>query len=144
VIDPTGVWMRREGPTFLTGRSPDPGEDDPDEPPLEVDEAMFIDIVWPAIAARVPAFEELRLTASWAGYYEMNLWDHNGLVGAHPAAPNAIFATGFSGHGMQHSPAVGRGVSELIGAGGFETLDLSPLATARLAEGRRLLERNVV
>lgn len=144
VIDPTGIWFRREGAVFLTGRSPGPGEDDPDEPPLEVDEAMFTELIWPVIAGRVPAFEALRLTSSWAGYYEMNLWDHNGLVGPHPELPNAIFATGFSGHGMQHSPAVGRGVSELIAAGGFETLDLSPLATARLAEGRRVVERNVV
>ncbi len=144
VIDPSGVWFRREGQCFLTGRSPGPGEDDPDEPPLEVDEAMFNDIIWPVIAARVPAFEAVRLQSSWAGYYEMNLFDHNGIIGPHPSCPNVIHATGFSGHGMQHSPAVGRGVAELIAGGGYETLDLSPLAFTRLVEQRPLLERNVV
>ena len=144
VIDPTGIWFRREGSTFLTGRSPWPGEDDPDEPPLEVDEAVFTETIWPVLAERVPAFESVRLASSWAGYYEMNLFDHNGVVGPHPAAPNAVFAAGFSGHGIQHSPAVGRGVAELVAAGAFETLDLSPLAFTRLVEGWPLRERNVV
>jgi glycine/D-amino acid oxidase-like deaminating enzyme len=144
VIDPTGIWFRREGRFFLTGRSPGPGEADPDEPPLEVEEAMFSDIIWPVLAARVPAFEALRVVSSWAGYYELNLFDHNGVVGAHPGLPNLIHAAGFSGHGMQHSPAVGRGVAELIATGGFETLDLSPLGYARLLEGRPIVERNVV
>jgi len=144
VIDPSGVWFRREGRHFLAGRSPVGGEPDPDEPPLEVEHAMFEDIVWPAIAARAPAFEVLKLVSSWAGYYEMNLFDHNGVVGPHPAAPNVIHAAGFSGHGMQHSPAVGRGVAELVAKGGYGTLDLSPLAFTRLLENRPLLERSVV
>ena len=144
VVDPTGIWFRREGAHFLTGRCPGEGEADPDEPPLEVDEAMFYDIIWPVLAARVPAFEAVRIASSWAGYYELNLFDHNGIVGPHPAAPNVVHVTGFSGHGMQHAPAVGRGVAELIVDGGFRTLDLSPLAFTRLIERRPLLERNVV
>lgn len=144
VIDHTGIWFRREGQNFLTGRSPGPGEADPDEPPLIVDEAMFYDIIWPVIAARVPAFEAMRLVSSWAGYYEVNLFDHNGVIGPHPACPNLIHAAGFSGHGIQHSPAVGRGVAELIAAGRFETLDMSPLSFRRLIENQKLLERNVV
>ena len=144
VIDPSGVWFRREGRHFLAGRSPVGGEPDPDEPPLEVEHAMFEDIVWPAIAARVPAFEVLKVVSAWAGYYEMNLFDHNGVVGPHPAAANVIHAAGFSGHGMQHSPAVGRGVAELVADGGYRTLDLSPLAFTRLLENRPLLERSVV
>jgi FAD-dependent oxidoreductase domain-containing protein 1 len=143
-IDPSGIWFRREGAHFLTGRSPGAGEADPDQPPLEVDEAMFTDIIWPVIAARVPAFESLRLMSSWAGYYEMNLFDHNGVVGPHPACANLIHATGFSGHGMQHAPAVGRGVAELIAAGRYQTLDLSPLGFARLIAGQPIREQNVV
>ena len=144
VIDSTGIWFRREGALFVTGRCPGHGEDDPDEPPLEVDEAMFGDIIWPALAARVPAFEAVRLRSSWAGYYEMNLFDSNAVIGPHPSCPNLIHATGFSGHGMQHAPAAGRGVAELIATGEYETLDLSPLAFTRLLEHRPMLERNVV
>jgi glycine/D-amino acid oxidase-like deaminating enzyme len=144
LIDPTGIWLRPEGAGFICGRSPDEGEDDPDDAALDVDETMFHERIWPVLAERVPVLERLRITGSWAGYYELNLFDHNGVVGPHPSAPNVIFATGFSGHGMQHSPAVGRGVAELIADGGYATLDLSPLAFTRLVAGRRLVERNIV
>ena len=144
VIDPTGNWFRQEGELFLCGRSPGEGEPDPDEPKLEVTEDMFNDYVWPALAARVPAFEAVKISSSWAGYYELNLFDHNGIVGQHPAVPNVVFAAGFSGHGMQHSPATGRGVSELVADGGFTTLDLSPLGWQRLIENRPMWEKNVV
>lgn len=144
VIDPTGIWFRQEGAYFLTGRSPGEGEPDPDEPPLTVEEAMFNDQVWPVLAARVPAFERIKVTSSWAGYYDLNLFDHNGVVGRHPAVPNVVFAAGFSGHGMQHAPAAGRGAAELVADGGFATLDLSPLGWQRLIDGQPLWERNVV
>jgi FAD-dependent oxidoreductase domain-containing protein 1 len=144
VIDPSGVCMRPEGAYYLCCRSPGENEEDPDEPPLEVEEAMFYDLIWPTLAARIPALEELKLVSAWAGYYEMNLFDHNGIVGPHSAVPNLIFATGFSGHGIQHSPATGRGVAELIAEGGYTSLDLSPLGCERLMAGRKLIERAVL
>ena len=144
LIDNSGNFMRPEGPGYICGRSPDDGEPDPDEPPLEMEDAMFQDYVWPALANRVPAVENLRLTGGWAGYYELNLYDFNGFIGPHPATPDVIFATGFSGHGMQHSPATGRGVAELIAHGEFRTLDLSPIATSRLPEGRKVVELGIV
>lgn len=144
VIDPTGIWFRQEGEFFLCGRSPGEGEPDPDEPPLEVTEDMFFDYVWPVLAERVPAFAAVRISSSWAGYYELNLLDHNGIVGRHPAVPNVVFAAGFSGHGMQHSPATGRGVSELIADGEYTTLDLSPLGWARVIANAPMWEKNVV
>jgi len=144
VIDPTGIWFRPEGQVFLCGRSPGDGEPDPDEPPLDVTEDMFHDYVWPVLAERVPAFEAVKIASSWAGYYELNLFDHNGIVGRHPAVPNVVFAAGFSGHGMQHSPATGRGVAELVADGAFTTLDLSPLGWQRLIDGTPTWEKNVV
>ncbi len=144
VIDPTGNWFRQEGQTFICGRSPDEGEEDPDEPPLVVTEDMFNDIVWPTLAERVPAFESIKLTGSWAGYYELNLFDHNGIVGRHPAVENVVFGAGFSGHGMQHSPASGRGVAELVAYGAYKTLDLSPLGWQRLIDNTPMWEKNVV
>ena len=144
VIDASGIWFRPEGRLFLTGRCPTGHEPDPDEPPLEVDHAMFDDIIWPALAARIPAFGAIRVRSAWAGYYEMNLFDHNGVVGRHDPDANVIHAAGFSGHGMQHSPAIGRGVAELVASGGFETINLSPLSPMRIAQNRKLWERNVV
>ena len=144
LIDQTGIWIRPEGTRFLCGRSPGEEENDPDEPPLEVDDTMFHERIWPVMAARIPATEKLRITHSWAGYYELNIFDYNGVIGPHPAVSNLIFATGFSGHGIQHSPATGRGVAELITDGGFTTLDLSPLAFTRIVEGRKLIEQGIV
>ncbi len=144
VIDPSGVYFRPEGAgQFICGTSPDPG-DDPDDLPLEVDHAVFESAIWPCLAARVPAFEALRQTSAWAGYYEYNTFDCNGIVGYHPQVRNLIFANGFSGHGLQQSPGVGRGVAELIVHGAYRTLDLEPLAFERIAANRPLLERNVV
>lgn len=144
VIDPSGVYFRPEGTGFICGVSP-PEEDDPDDLPLdEVPHALFESTLWPVLAARVPAFEALRQTRAWTGYYEMNTFDANGIVGPHPALANLLFANGFSGHGIQQSPAVGRGLAEWIVHGGYRTLDLSPLGYGRIPAGRPLLERNVV
>jgi glycine/D-amino acid oxidase-like deaminating enzyme len=144
VIDPTGLWFRPEGERrFICGISP-PAHDDPDGPPLEVDHALFDDTLWPTLAARVPAFEALRVTGAWAGYYEYNTFDQNGIVGPHPRWRNFVLANGFSGHGLQQSPAVGRGVAELLVHGAYRTLDLSPLAFDRIAAGRPLVEANVI
>lgn len=142
VIDPSGVWFRPEGRGFICGVSPP--YDDPDDLALEVDHELFDTVIWPAIAARVPAFEALRVTSSWAGYYEYNTFDQNGIVGAHPGVRNLIFANGFSGHGIQQSPAVGRGVAELIAHGAYRTLDLAPLGYERILAERRLRELNVI
>jgi FAD-dependent oxidoreductase domain-containing protein 1 len=143
VIDRSGVYFRPEGERFIAGVSPPP-ERDPSNPDFAVDAALFDDIIWPALAHRVPAFAQLKLTSSWAGHYDFNEFDQNGLIGPHPAFDNFVCACGFSGHGMQQAPAVGRGVAELIAHGAYRSLDLSPLGLTRLFENRPLRELNVV
>jgi len=143
VIDTTGVYFRPEGDGFIAGFSP-PEENDPDDLPLEPDRAAFDEVVWPALAQRVPAFDRIRLRSSWAGYYEYNVFDHNGIVGKHPDIENVYFANGFSGHGLQHSPAIGRGVAELIVHGRYRTLDLSPLSFERVLRNQPIVELNVI
>lgn len=142
-IDPTGTWFRPEGRFYICGTSPVEGND-PADAPLEVQHQEWDDIVWPALAARVPAFEAARVVNSWAGYYEYNTFDQNGIVGRHPEIESLIFATGFSGHGIQQSPAVGRAVAELIVHGSYRTLDLSPFGYERISAGRPIRELNVV
>ena len=141
VIDPSGVWWRPEGDRFIAGWSP---PDDAEDTGLDVDHALFDGVIWPALAARVPAFERVRQAGAWAGHYEFNTFDHNALLGPHPGVPNLYFANGFSGHGMQQAPGVGRGVAELILHGAYRTLDLSALSVTRVGAGRPLLERNVI
>ena len=148
MIDTSGVWCRPEGrpgpegQLFICG-GPVPG-DDPDSADFEVDWSLFEEHYWPALAARAPAFEAIRPGRAWAGHYDMNLFDHNALVGRAPGLENLFLAIGFSGHGLQQSPAVGRGLAELIVHGRYLTLDLADLSPARVAENRPLLERNVI
>ena len=135
VIDTSGAWFRPEGGAFI-GSIPPPATDDQADLPLEVDRRMWDDTLWPALATRVPAFDRVRTTGAWAGYYEFNTFDHNAILGPHPVLGNLLFANGFSGHGIQQAPAVGRAIAELIAHGRYVTLDLSVFAYDRIAEGR--------
>jgi FAD-dependent oxidoreductase domain-containing protein 1 len=147
LIDPGGVWLRPEGRYFLAGAPPRriDGVSDPDDAPLDaIDHGLFDEVVWPALAARIPAFEALRVRSAWAGYYEMNIFDRNALVGILPGWVNAHVACGFSGHGMQHAPAIGRGVASFIAAGRWGAIDLAPLSPARLRRNAPLVESNVI
>lgn len=143
VIDPTGAYFRPEGEGYLCGIAPSPEQDTACHD-FEVQHSLFEEVLWPILAARVPGFEALRLQRSWAGHYDMNLLDHNAIVGAHPDVDNFLFANGFSGHGLQQSPAIGRALSELVTFGEFRTLQLGALGWARVIEGRPLREINVV
>lgn len=142
-IDPSGTWFRPEGRVYIAGTTPAEGND-PAGAPLQVQHQEWDDRVWPVLANRVPAFEAAKVMSAWAGYYEYNTFDQNGIVGRHPGIESLIFATGFSGHGMQQSPAVGRAVAELIVHGGYRTLDLSPFGYERIGAGQPIRELNVV
>lgn len=154
LIDTTGVWMRPEGRAgaggqgFIAGWSPpaasDPDWRDADPGTQAVDGPLFEDVVWPALAARIPAFAEIRPGRAWTGPYDMNLLDHNAVLGPAGAVENLFLCNGFSGHGLQHAPAVGRGLAEWITQGRPTTLNLAPLGFGRIAAGRPLLERNVI
>lgn len=145
VVDPTGVWFRPEGAGFIAGVAP-PDDRDPDVAldDFDVDHALFDEVVWPTLAARVPGFEALRLLSSWAGHYDVNLLDANVIVGPHPAVDQLLFANGFSGHGLQQSPGVGRALAEWIVDGGWQTIDLTALGWQRVIDGRPLREHAVV
>jgi FAD-dependent oxidoreductase domain-containing protein 1 len=142
-IDTSGTWFRPEGRFYLSGTSPAEGNDSSDAL-LEVQHQEWDELVWPTLAARVPAFEAAKVVNSWAGYYDYNTFDQNGIVGRHPGIESLILATGFSGHGIQQSPAVGRAIAELIVHGAYRTLDLSPFGYERISAGRPIRELNVV
>jgi glycine/D-amino acid oxidase-like deaminating enzyme len=143
LVDPTGVYARPEGDRYICGSSP-PNDADPEATDFEVDHAFFEETIWPVLAARVPAFERIKPGRAWAGHYDLNTFDANAIVGRPPGCDNVVIASGFSGHGLQQSPAVGRGLAELIMHGRWTTLDLSPLGYERVAAHRPIVERNVV
>ncbi len=142
-IDPSGVHMRTDGAAYLAGCTPD---DDPAvaHDDFAMDRDIFEDKVWPALVNRVPAFERIKITSQWAGHYAYNTLDHNVVVGPHHQVSNFVFANGFSGHGVQQSPAMGRGVSELIAYGEYRSLDLAPLGYDRIIENRPFLEHAII
>ncbi len=142
-IDPSGLWFRPEGAYTICGM-PSPSGADPDEPPLELEHERWEPELWPALARRVPAFAAVKLIGGWAGYYDYNTFDQNAVVGPTPGIDNLILANGFSGHGLQHAPAVGRGIAEWLTAGRYVSLDLSPLGYERIAKGQPLREDNII
>ena len=142
VVDITGAWFRPEGHNrFIAGSTPAAV---PDALPLEVNHAEWDGVGWQALAARVPAFEAVKVTSSWAGYYEYNTLDQNGIIGPHDRLANLVFCTGFSGHGMMQAPAAGRAVAEWIAHGRYASIDVSPLGFERIRDGRPHVEKNVI
>lgn len=142
-IDPSGVHVRTDGLYYMAGCPPE--IDEPvDFDDFDMDHAIWEDKVWPALANRIPAFEAIKLVSSWAGHYAFNTLDQNAIIGAHPEMQNFFFVNGFSGHGLQQSPAMGRGVSELITYGEYRSLDMSPLGVERILSNTPLIERAVI
>ena len=144
LVEPGGVYIRPEGEVYICGGAEDEADDPRADGDFDVNYALFEDVVWPSLAAQVPALEELKLIRAWAGHYEYNTLDQNAIIGPHPAMPNFLFANGFSGHGLQQSPAAGRALAELITTGRFQTLDLSVFGYERVIEDRPVFELNVI
>ena len=142
MIDPSGVYFRPEGNFFLAGLAP-PESQDPDAEDFEIDHAFFDNEIWPLLAMRVPAFEAVKVQSAWCCHYDLNTLDQNAILGPHPDLPGFVLACGFSGHGLQHSPGVGRGVAEHLIHGHWRSIDLTRLGYARVAGNQPLLELNV-
>ncbi len=142
-IDPTGVHMRSEGTYYLAGCPPDvdPAVDYDD---FVEDHSLWQDKVWPAIATRIPQFEAIKVTKSWVGHYAFNTFDRNAILGPHHEVENFLFVNGFSGHGFQQAPAMGRGIAELIAYGEYRSLDLSDFNYQRIVDNKPFVERAVI
>jgi len=142
-IDPSGIHMRTEGPHYMAGCPPDV------DPAVEYDDfiedhSLWENKVWPVIATRVPQFEAVKLVRTWVGHYAFNTFDHNAILGPHTKVENFLFVNGFSGHGLQQSPAMGRGTAELITYGEYRSLDLSAFDYVRIEENRSFDEKAVI
>jgi glycine/D-amino acid oxidase-like deaminating enzyme len=144
VVDPSGIYFRPESGRYIAGVPPRRDACEAADADLDVDHSLFDDVLWPTLAARVPAFEAIRCVGAWAGWYEMNTFDQNALIGAWPGRPNFYLINGFSGHGIQQSPAAGRALAELMVTGKSRTVDVSPLAPDRLLTGEPLIELNII
>ncbi|AZO51986.1 MAG: FAD-dependent oxidoreductase [Mesorhizobium sp.] len=145
LVDPSGIYVRPEGSVYLTGGAePEEGDHAPDPADFDVNWPLFEEVIWPALATRIPAFEAIKPTRAWVGHYDYNTLDQNAVIGPHPEVENFLFANGFSGHGLQQAPAVGKALSELIVHGGYRTVDCTAFGYSRVAEGRAFRELNVI
>lgn len=143
-IDPTGVHMREiGGGTYQVGGHADydPAVDYDD---FTMDHGLWQDHIWPILASRIPQFEAIKVQSEWAGHYAYNTLDQNAIVGPHPQVTNFHFLNGFSGHGLQQSPAMGRGTAEMLVHGRYKTLDLSPFSFERIKTNRPILEKAII
>ena len=143
-IDPSGVHVRENGGgTYQCGghSDHDPAVDYDDH---AMDHTLWENHVWPILATRIPQFEAIKVQAEWAGHYAMNTFDHNAIMGPHTKVSNFVFLNGFSGHGLQQSPAMGRGTAEWLTYGEYRALDMTPLHYERLPAGRPFIEKAVI
>jgi FAD-dependent oxidoreductase domain-containing protein 1 len=112
---------------------------------FEIDHDYFENVVWPAVAHRFPVFEAAKCHRTWSGLYEVNELDGNPVMGAwNNGLPNLYTVAGFSGHGMMHAPAAGRGIAELMVHGKFKTLDLGRLGYERVEQRAPYAEEGIL
>lgn len=138
-FDPTGMHFRGERSKIVVGWATEVpfGYD------FKLEKSFFEEEIWPLLAARSNHFERLKLESGWTGLYDYNYVDCNAIISDHPEMEGYFIITGFSGHGFQHAPAAGKGLSELIQLGKFETIDLSPLSVERFKSNKLIMETAV-
>jgi sarcosine oxidase subunit beta len=129
-----GWYFRQEGEGYLLSG------------PLDQEPSFNLNIDYEAMAEasenamyRVPALEKARIARGWAGLYEISP-DHHAILGRVPGIEGLILANGFSGHGFQHSPAVGKVIADLITERRSTSIDISPISIERFEKGELLLE----
>mgnify|MGYP005990756619 FL=1 len=142
-VDPSGVHLRSDGKYYMAGCPPD------DDPAVAFDDfafdhSLWENKVWPAIATRIPQFERIKVINEWVGHYAYNTLDQNAILGRHSDVQNFMFMNGFSGHGLQQAPAIGRGVAELIAYGEYRSLDLTPFDYQRIESKRSMVEQAII
>ena len=143
-IDPSGFHVRENGGgTYQAGGhgTYDPAVEFND---FTMDDELWENTVWPILFNRIPQFESLKLISQWAGHYAMNTVDQNAIVGPHNIVQNFFFLNGFSGHGSQQAPAMGRATAELLTYGEFKTIDMSTFKYERLLSGQTVIEDAII
>jgi len=143
LVDHTGFYLRPEGAHWLCATVPQDDHRAAVED-FEPDLTQFEDLLWPRLHARCDGFAAVKVLRAWAGHYAFNTLDQNAIVGRWPTLDGLYLMNGFSGHGLQQAPAMGRGIAELILHGGYQSLDLSDLGPERILAGAPLRESAIV
>jgi len=139
----SGFYLRPENKHWICAIVP---EDDhiADKNDFEPDLHLFEDSLWPKLYERAPGFDAVKVLSAWAGHYAYNTLDQNAIIGQHPNWRNLFLMNGFSGHGLQQAPAVGRGIAELVLHGAYQTINLSDLGVDRILANKPFAEKAIV
>ncbi|NTW01966.1 MAG: FAD-binding oxidoreductase, partial [Oscillochloris sp.] len=137
----SGFYMRHEGANILMGES-NPAE--PSSYTTTVD-WEWLDQMLTHGLARFPILEEAGLAEQqcWAGLYEITP-DNNPILGRHPNLEGYVDASGFSGHGIMHSPASGMLIAEEILDGRAHTINIDELRISRFTASFAPTERHII
>lgn len=112
---------------------------------FEVDHDYWENVVWPAVAHRFPTLETAKCHRTWSGLYEVNELDGNAVIGRwNSNLTNLYTCAGFSGHGMMHAPAAGRGIAELMLKGSYQTIDMTRLGYERVERNEPYAEEGIL
>ncbi len=140
VIDAaTSYYFHKEGDGVLTGMG---GRDEQPSFSTDVDLRFIEEELLPTAVRVFPPIEQAGVASMWAGLYEMTP-DRHPIIGRSPVA-GLLLANGFSGHGFQHAPVVGKLLAELIVDGATRTVDVSSLGLDRFERGDLVVEVRVV
>ena len=125
----SSFYFHREGDGVLMGMG-DPAE----QPSFEtrVDERFVAEELLPTAIRVFPALAEATIAHRWVGLYEMTP-DRHPILGRVPGVDGLLLADGFSGHGFQHAPIVGKLLAEIVVDGAARTVDISSLGLDRFA-----------
>lgn len=107
-----------------------------------VDQRWIAEELVPTAVSVLPALADAGLASSWVGLYEMTP-DRHAILGPVEGLDGLYLANGFSGHGFQHAPVVGKVIAALI-IGEAPVVDVSILSLERFARGELIGESHVV
>jgi glycine/D-amino acid oxidase-like deaminating enzyme len=136
----TMCFFHREGAGVLLGVPP---ATDAPTFDLATSDRFVAEELLPAAIRLLPAVESAAMATTWVGLYEMTP-DHHPLVGPCRGIDGLLVATGFSGHGFQHAPVVGKLVAEIATTGAGRTVDVGALRPDRFADGKPIVESFVI
>jgi FAD-dependent oxidoreductase domain-containing protein 1 len=136
--DLNGLSFRPEGGGYIAGLT---HLDEPGGFNWDLDYDWFDEAVWPRLAHRVSAFEEIKVMNGWSGHYDQNRLDSQPIIGPRVGGlDNFYLVAGFSGHGLQHAPAIGRAIKELLVDGEYLSIDLARFSYQRVLDNAPLEE----
>ncbi len=139
----SGFYLRPEHGHWICAMVPEKDEKcaaDDFEPDLK----LFEDDLWERLYHRAPGFDAVKVLSAWAGHYAYNTLDQNAIIGKHPNWDNLYLMNGFSGHGLQQAPAIGRGIAELITTGAYQSINFKDLGVERVLTGQPFRENAIV